>query len=112
MAAALPPGYRRRSFDELPSTSSTALAAAKRGETGNLWITAAVQTAGRGRRGRSWSTRAGNLAASLLLLDPAPPPVAPTLSFVAALALHQAVTDAAREPVAQRLTLKWPNDLL
>jgi BirA family biotin operon repressor/biotin-[acetyl-CoA-carboxylase] ligase len=112
MAAALPTGYRRRAFDELPSTSSAALAAARRGEGGGLWITAAAQTAGRGRRGRPWSTERGNLAASLLLLDPAPPALAPTLSFVAAVALHAAVTEVAGRSVGGRLVLKWPNDLL
>ncbi len=59
-----------------------------------------------------WTTGAGNLAASLMLLDPAPPEVAPTVSFVAAVALHQAVVDVAGPAAAERLALKWPNDLL
>ena len=53
----------------------------------------------------------GNLYASLLLTDPAPPERRAELSFVAALALHDAV--AGRVPgLAARLALKWPNDLL
>jgi BirA family biotin operon repressor/biotin-[acetyl-CoA-carboxylase] ligase len=112
MAAVLPAGYRRRAYDALPSTSAEAMASAARGEPGNLWVTAAVQTAGRGRRGRGWSTERGNLAASLLLIDPSSPAIAPTLSFVAAVALHGAVVDVAGPAVAERLTLKWPNDLL
>jgi BirA family biotin operon repressor/biotin-[acetyl-CoA-carboxylase] ligase len=112
MAGAVPAGYRHRAFDRLPSTSSEALAAARAGDEGRLWITAAVQTAGRGRRGKPWSTTPGNLAASLLLIDPAPPPLAPTLSFVAAVALHEAIADLAGRTLGARLRLKWPNDLL
>jgi BirA family biotin operon repressor/biotin-[acetyl-CoA-carboxylase] ligase len=112
MAAVLPAGFRRRAYDELPSTSQEALAAARAGEDGGLWVTAAVQTAGRGRRGRSWSTERGNLAASLLLVDPAPPALAPTLSFVAAVALHQAIVDVGGPGLGARMAVKWPNDLL
>jgi BirA family biotin operon repressor/biotin-[acetyl-CoA-carboxylase] ligase len=125
MASGLPAGYRRHAFDELPSTNVEALAAARRGEAGALWVTAAVQTAGKGRRGRAWSTERGNLAASLLLIDPAPPALAPTLSFVAAVALHRAILDAGSDGLVppafhgggtssleKRLALKWPNDLL
>jgi BirA family biotin operon repressor/biotin-[acetyl-CoA-carboxylase] ligase len=112
MAGSVPVGYRHRAFERLPSTSGEALAAARRGDEGRLWITAAVQTAGRGRRGRSWSTEEGNLAASLLLIDPAPPPLAPTLSFVTAVALHHAIADVGGRDVASRLLLKWPNDVL
>jgi len=46
-----------------------------------------------------------------MLIDPAPPAVAPQLSFVAALALHDAAAHAA-PTLASRLALKWPNDLL
>ncbi len=110
--ATLPQGFRRLAFDSLPSTSSEALAAARRGEPGGLWITAAEQSDGRGRRERPWTTERGNLAASLMLIDAAPPEVAATISFVAAVALHQAVVDVAGPAVAERLALKWPNDLL
>ena len=112
MASALPDGYRRLRFDSLPSTNAAALAVARDGEPGGLWVTAAEQTEGRGRRGRGWTTDRGNLAASLMLIDPAPANVAPTLSFVAGVALHQAVIDVAGPAVAERLALKWPNDLL
>ena len=54
------------------STNAQALAAARGGAAGGLWVTAGEQTAGRGRRGRAWTTGRGNLAASLLLIDPAP----------------------------------------
>jgi BirA family transcriptional regulator, biotin operon repressor / biotin---[acetyl-CoA-carboxylase] ligase len=112
MASVPPDGYRRSRFDSLPSTNAAALAAARDGEGGGLWVTAAEQTEGRGRRGRGWATDRGNLAASLMLIDPAPAEIAPTLSFVAGVALHQAVVDVAGPTIAERLALKWPNDLL
>ena len=112
MAVVLPDGYRREDHAALASTNAAALERARAGESGNLWITAREQTAGRGRRGRGWTTGEGNLAASLLLIDPAPPALAATLSFVAGVALHQAACDLAGPALAPRLGLKWPNDLL
>jgi BirA family biotin operon repressor/biotin-[acetyl-CoA-carboxylase] ligase len=75
-------------------------------------VTAGEQTEGRGRRGRGWTTGGGNLAASLLLIDPAEPALSATISFVAGVALHQAAVDCAGPALADRLRLKWPNDLL
>ena len=104
-------GVRHVHHDELDSTNAEALRLARAGERGPLWITAMRQSAGRGRRGRTWVSEPGNLYASLLLTDPAPPEHAAELSFVAALAAHDAI--AGRIPgVAGRLKLKWPNDLL
>ena len=108
----LPSGIRREAHDSLPSTSSRALALARAGDAGPLWVTAGEQTEGRGRRGRGWMTGGGNLAASLLLVDPAEPALAATISFVAGVALHQAALDCAGPGIAERLKLKWPNDLL
>jgi BirA family transcriptional regulator, biotin operon repressor / biotin---[acetyl-CoA-carboxylase] ligase len=112
ISGVLRPGFRRQNYDSLPSTNAEAFDRARAGEPGGLWITAGAQTAGRGRRGRAWSTGKGNLAASLLLIDPAPPAVAATISFVAGVALHQSVIDVAGPALAERLSLKWPNDLL
>jgi BirA family biotin operon repressor/biotin-[acetyl-CoA-carboxylase] ligase len=110
--SALPRDYRRQTHDSLPSTNASAFAAARDGESSGLWVTAGMQTEGRGRRGRAWVTQRGNLAASLLLIDPSPAAVAPTISFVAGVALHQAVIDLAGPMAVERLKLKWPNDLL
>jgi BirA family biotin operon repressor/biotin-[acetyl-CoA-carboxylase] ligase len=96
-------------YDELDSTNAEARRRAEAGEPGPVWITAAVQTAGRGRRGRNWSTEAGNLAATLLTTTQAPPAVAAQVSFLAALAAAELV-DAYLGPLAARL--KWPNDVL
>jgi BirA family biotin operon repressor/biotin-[acetyl-CoA-carboxylase] ligase len=97
--------------DTVASTNAEALAYARAGEKGPLWITARAQNAGRGRRGRTWVSEPGNLFATLLLTDPAPPDQAPQLSFVAALATHDAIARLA-PALASRLVFKWPNDVL
>ena len=99
------------SFDTLGSTNAEALARARAGERGPLWITAARQTAGRGRRGNVWTSEPGNLYASVLLTDAAPPTHLPELCFVVALAVLDAVGTVAPS-LLSRLRLKWPNDLL
>ena len=81
-------GVRHVAYETLGSTNAEALARARAGERGALWISAQAQDAGRGRRGSSWTSAPGNLYATLLLADPSPPAQAPQLSFVAALALH------------------------
>jgi BirA family biotin operon repressor/biotin-[acetyl-CoA-carboxylase] ligase len=104
-------GFRLSAHDTLPSTNTEALALARRGETGPLWVTARQQTAGRGRRGNAWISTPGNLYATLLLCDPAKPENAPELSFVAALAVCDAIMEQAFTLPAE-LALKWPNDIL
>jgi len=104
-------GVRLTAHEVLISTNAEALALAGRGERGPLWVTAGHQTGGRGRRGRTWVSERGNLFASLLLTDAAPPEHWPELAFVAALAIHDAVADVA-PGLRQQLFIKWPNDLL
>lgn len=104
-------GARHIKFETLGSTNAEALALARKGERGPLWISAKTQSAGRGRRGSTWVSPPGNLYATLLLTGPSPPPAAPQLSFVAALALHDAVAECA-PPLGPALKVKWPNDLL
>src|SRR5690349_12647899 len=88
-------GVRHRYYETLGSTNAEALALAHTGERGPLWISARAQSAGRGRRGSHWVSPAGNLHATLLLIEPAPPAQAPQLSFVAALAVHDAIAACA-----------------
>jgi len=104
-------GVRLLAYDEIDSTNAEALRLKRQGRHGPLWITAERQSAGRGRRGRKWISVAGNLHASLLLTDPGPAEHWPQLSFVAALAVHDAVVEVAPE-IRPMLELKWPNDLL
>jgi BirA family biotin operon repressor/biotin-[acetyl-CoA-carboxylase] ligase len=94
----------------LVSTNDEALKCAKSGDPGRLWITAATQSGGRGRNGRVWTSEPGNLFASLLLIDPAPPSRAPELGFVASLALASALRELLDGDPP--LKIKWPNDIL
>ena len=111
--AATAAGFRLIAHKTLDSTNAEALrgAFAHASVTSPLWITAREQTVGRGRRGNSWISPPGNLYATLLMKGPASPQRAPELSFVAALAVHDAIADCA-PAMRARLTLKWPNDVL
>ncbi len=104
-------GFRLEAHDVLGSTNAEALAKARAGDRGSLWIVAREQTAGRGRRGREWISAPGNLYATLLLFDPAPVETAPQLAFVAGLAVYDAILQSAPD-LAEDLALKWPNDVL
>ncbi len=119
-AGAAAAGYRLEAFDAIGSTNAEAMARARAGDPGNLWLAARRQTAGRGRRGRAWQTPDGNLAASILTILDGPATHAATLGFVAGLALEEALCAAsdrgrfglAAEGVSGRFRLKWPNDVL
>jgi BirA family biotin operon repressor/biotin-[acetyl-CoA-carboxylase] ligase len=104
-------GARHIVYEALGSTNAEALALVRAGERGPLWITAQSQSAGRGRRGSAWISPPGNLYATLLLTEPSAPEQAPQLSFVAALALHDAVAACAPQ-LGHAVKVKWPNDLL
>jgi BirA family transcriptional regulator, biotin operon repressor / biotin---[acetyl-CoA-carboxylase] ligase len=86
------------------------LTRAKGGDPGRLWVIADTQTEGRGRNGRAWSSPRGNLHASLLLIDPAPPRRSAELGFVAGVAAAHALRDILCEDL--RVGIKWPNDVL
>lgn len=96
----------------LPETDSTMAEGARRAAalTAPIWICALAQTAGRGRRGRAWAMPAGNFAASLVMRPAGPPAQAALRSFVAALALRDALVAVTGR--AEVFTLKWPNDVL
>lgn len=104
-------GVRHIAYETLGSTNAEALALARAGERGPLWISARTQSAGRGRRGSQWVSPSCNLHATLLLSEPSPPAQAPQLSFVAVLAVHDAVAACAPQ-LGPDLKVKWPNDLL
>lgn len=108
----LPPGFRLERHPAVASTNALALERARAGEPAGLWILADRQTAGRGRQGRPWASAPGNLFASLLLRDPAPPARLGELPLVVAVAVHDAVADVLPPPARAGLAIKWPNDLL
>ena len=81
---------------------------ARGGAPEGTWLRAGRQTGGKGRQNRVWQSPEGNLYASTVVrLLPGDPP-APSLALVAAVALHE-VADAF---VPDRVSIKWPNDLL
>jgi BirA family transcriptional regulator, biotin operon repressor / biotin---[acetyl-CoA-carboxylase] ligase len=113
METLLPDGNRLTELEETGSTNSDCLQAAMAGDPGGLWISARRQSMARGSRGRDWTSYEGNLGASLLLRQPAPNALLGQLTFVAALAVHEAMEELARDSAAPvQIELKWPNDIL
>lgn len=104
-----PEGYGRRVLARVDSTNAEAARIAG-GLAGPEWILALEQTAARGRRGRAWANPPGNFAATLVMRPPETPDRVALRSFVAALALYDAVVAATGR--AEGLALKWPNDVL
>lgn len=106
---AWPGGVGRLILAEAPSTNAEALRLAPTLDR-PTWILARRQTAGRGRRGRIWADPAGNFAASHVMAASEPPDRLALRSFVAALAVTDAL--AALGVAGGRASLKWPNDVL
>ncbi len=103
-----PKGVDRIIHDSVDSTMSEAARVAA-SCTSPTWIMAHSQTAARGRRGRAWVTPNGNLNATLVFKPRANAAEAAQRSFLAANALYNAL--AVYVP-AEKLSLKWPNDVL
>ena len=104
-----PEGVARHVLDRVDSTNSHAMRLAP-SLTGPAWIMARRQEAGRGRRGRAWADPPGNFAASLVMRPSGNPAEAARFSFVAALAVHDALRTLCGPSL--NLALKWPNDVL
>ena len=96
-----------RSVAETGSTNDDLAALARDGAAEGLWLHAERQTGGRGRQGRAWFSPPGNLYASTLVRLKLGDPPAPTLALVAAVALHQILSQ-----FAPGIQIKWPNDLI
>jgi BirA family biotin operon repressor/biotin-[acetyl-CoA-carboxylase] ligase len=99
----------RRVLDSVDSTNAEAARIAP-GLTGPCWVVAGVQTAGRGRRGRPWRSIRGNFYGTLVERPAGPPDRVALRSFVAAVALGEALGRLTGAPEA--VALKWPNDVL
>jgi BirA family transcriptional regulator, biotin operon repressor / biotin---[acetyl-CoA-carboxylase] ligase len=96
-------------FESLPSTNTELAQRASEGAAEGLVILAEEQTAGRGRLQRAWSSPKGaGLYFSILLRPTIPQNQWPLITFMAALA----VGDALREAAGVQTDIKWPNDLL
>src|ERR1700722_4240916 len=112
-------GYRLAAFDHIGSTNAEAMARARGGERGPIWVVTSEQTGGRGRGHRPWIAPRGNLASSVLEVIEVPPAVAATLGFAAGLALEAALQRLSVEASLRsagsdhmKYSLKWPNDVL
>ncbi len=106
---AFPLGYGRRVLAEIDSTNAEAARIAPT-ITGPEWILALEQTVSRGRRGRAWKFPKGNFAGTLVLHPTETPDIVALRSFVASLALYDALITCGVQ--AHALSLKWPNDVL
>ncbi|MEO3413848.1 biotin--[acetyl-CoA-carboxylase] ligase [Roseovarius sp. CAU 1744] len=104
-----PEGYGKRVLASVDSTNAEAARIAP-GLSGPEWILALEQTAARGRRGRGWVNPAGNFAATLVMHPAETPDKVALRSFVAALALYDALVAATGR--SEPFSLKWPNDVL
>ena len=95
-------------------TGSTNADLASRARAGDAqegqWLVARRQIAGKGRQGREWFDGSGNFMGSTIVALRAGDPPPATLSFVAALALYDAVLSLVQSKVEPKL--KWPNDLM
>ena len=107
---AIQSGFRVIARGSVDSTNDEAKRLARAGMLDRAVVWAKRQETGRGRRGRSWSSPEGNLYCSILLRPSCTIADAAQLSFVAGLALDDALAAVIPEGVERRL--KWPNDLL
>ncbi len=74
-----------------------------------LWLRAEKQSGGIGRLGRKWESPEGNLYCSTIVTCRREDPAPSTLSFVAAVAVHKAIS---AHLSLEDIWLKWPNDIL
>jgi len=94
---------------EIDSTNAEARRRAEAGDMGPLWISSDIQTLGKGRRGREWVSKTGNLYCTGLYPFNGDMASAAKLSFVAALAVADTLTQYIETSLVQ---IKWPNDVL
>ena len=96
-------------YESLPSTNNEVARLAAQGAAEGLAVVADEQTAGRGRLQRKWvSPRGAGLYFSLLLRPRIPQERWPLITFMAALAVNDALWEACQ----LQTDIKWPNDLL
>jgi len=79
-------------YDSLGSTNVEAENLFLKGEAAPFWVRADQQTAGRGRRGREWTSPLGNFYGTACYQFNGPPDEAAKLSFVAAIAVANALS--------------------
>jgi BirA family biotin operon repressor/biotin-[acetyl-CoA-carboxylase] ligase len=98
-----------RWVEEVGSTNTELMAAARAGEREGVVLVTDHQRAGRGRLGRTWSAAPGtSLLVSVLLRPSLPAGEVPLVNCAAGLA----AADAVHATAGFRPGLKWPNDLV
>lgn len=102
--------YHLLTYESLDSTNAEAKRLAEGGGAHGAVIWAKHQTAGRGRAGRPWVSEEGNLFVSMLIHPPKDTGPLSQLSFVAAVAVCDAIKGIIPNP--EQVKLKWPNDIL
>ncbi len=101
-------GRRIVPYDAVASTNAALRDLTKAGAAEGTVVLADRQTAGRGRAGKVWFSPPGvNLYASVLCRPAIPPASAAVFSFMASLALADAIRELRLSPAT-----KWPNDIL
>ncbi len=104
--------FRLRQLDETTSTNDEVKRALEAGEPEGLAVRALRQTGGYGRQGRAWASPEGGLYLSLLLRPQVDAAVLPTLSLVTGLAVRRTAAALLPAESADRVLVKWPNDLV
>jgi BirA family biotin operon repressor/biotin-[acetyl-CoA-carboxylase] ligase len=99
-----------RQYDRIGSTNDEARRLGAEGAAHGTVVHADEQTSGRGRLARGWFSPPGNLYMSVLLRFDLAPSRLVELSFLAAVAVADAV--AGLLPPRAEVRLKWPNDVL
>ena len=102
--------YHLLSFDSLDSTNEEAKRIAKSGGQHGAVVWAKKQSDGKGRLGRGWMSEDGNLFVSILLKPNKTFAELGQLSFVAAIAVIDAISPLVDDKDAVKV--KWPNDIL
>ncbi|MDH5749550.1 MAG: biotin--[acetyl-CoA-carboxylase] ligase [Rhodospirillales bacterium] len=106
----LPSPFQLVSLDSVDSTNEEAKRRAEQGAADGTVVWSLSQSEGRGRRGATWVSEPGNLYCSILLRPHYPAPEAMRISYVAAVAIADALS--AILPKSTYVTCKWPNDIL
>lgn len=99
-------------MEEVQSTNDEIKHALDDGESEGLAIRALYQSGGYGRRGRVWASPPGGLYLSILLRPRVEKVLLPTLSLAISVACRRAAASFLRGAVADRLRIKWPNDIV
>ena len=95
-------------FARIDSTNIAARKLAELGAKEGTVVIADSQSKGKGRMGRLWQSPPGNLHTSIILRPQIPPPSAPQVTLMAAVATAKVIA----RTIEANPEVKWPNDIL